>query len=50
MFFCQNGYVGEFVDGFNINTTKKTLDSSIVNYILMIKNENQIISQKIHAY
>ena len=49
-FLCQNSYVDKLVSKFNINIIKKTFDSFMINYIFMIKNENKIISQEIHAY
>ena len=49
-FLYQNNYVDKFINKFNIDMIKKTFESSIVNYIFMIKNENITISQKIYAY
>ena len=48
--FCQNSYIDKLISKFNINMNKKKSKSSIVNYISMIKNENNAISQKIHMY
>ena len=48
--FCQNNYIDKLISKFNININKKKSKSFIINYISMIKHENNVISQKIHMY